>query len=226
MPDLDDMDLERELAAFGRSLPDVDLVDAVRADIEAPVGGWSLGRVAAILLVAAAAVLAIPDAREAAADWLGIGRTSVREVDELPAATSTTARTAPEAAPVDIAAAEKALGFEIALPAAELVGPIRAIEIGEGEVVLTWADVWLTVRPITPETPLYQKFVDSEEGIARPVLADGTPALWVGDGHVIDRAGLRELTGSVLLWATDGAEYRLADADDVATAVAIAESAG
>ena len=92
MPDLDEIDLERELAAFGRSLPDVDLVDAVRADIEAPVGGWSLGRVAAILLVAAAAVLAIPDAREAAADWLGIGRTSVREVDELPAATSTTAQ--------------------------------------------------------------------------------------------------------------------------------------
>ena len=112
------------------------------------------------------------------------------------------------------------------LPSADLVGPIRAIEIGDGEVVVTWDEVWLTVRPVTPDTPLYQKFVDSSDGIAWPTLADGTPALWVGDGHVIDRAGLRELTGSVLLWTVDDVEYRLADAADVAAAAAIADSVG
>ena len=224
MHDIDDAELGHELAALGRVVPDVDLVDAVRADLETPSGRFPLARVAAIVLVALSAVLAIPDVREAAADWFGIGRTAVREVDELPSATSTTSLPAPTDAPADLGAAEDALGSAIRLPSPDLVGPIRAIEIGTDQVVVTWDDVSLTVRPITPDTPLYQKFVDSPDGIERPVLADGTPALWIADGHVIEREGLRELTGSVLLWAVDDVEYRLADAADVGTAVAIAES--
>ena len=153
MHDIDDAELGHELAALGRVVPDVDLVDAVRADLGNQSGRSPLARVAAIVLVALGAVLAIPDVREAAADWFGIGRTAVRGVDELPSATSTTSRPAPIDAPADLGAAEDALGSAIRLPSPDLVGPIRAIEIGTDQVVVTWDDVSLTVRPITPDTP-------------------------------------------------------------------------
>lgn len=225
MTDLDNS-LGHELRSLGAALPEIDVVGAVHAELATEPTPNRLLRAAAIVVLALAAVLAIPDAREAAADWLGIGRTSVSEVDELPAATSTTSLPAETAAPTDIAAAEAALGLDIPLPSDALVGAVRAIDADAQRTIIVWDSVSLTVRPVTADTPLFQKFVDDPDDIERLVLADGADAIWVAADHVILRGDAAEAVGSVLLWTEGDAEYRLADAPDLATAIAIAESVG
>jgi hypothetical protein len=84
-------ELELALTRIGRELdyPDTpELVAPVRqrlAEARRPIS-WRRPLVIALaaLVVAVAAVMAVPQARSAILDWLGIGSVTVRYVDELP----------------------------------------------------------------------------------------------------------------------------------------------
>ena len=85
-------ELELQLTRLGRELDfpaERDLTGAVRRRLAEPTGGrlWSrrtLVVAIAALVVAVAAVMAVPPARSAVLDWLGIGSAEIRFVDELP----------------------------------------------------------------------------------------------------------------------------------------------
>ena len=90
-------ELERTLRELGRELkypPTPDLAPAVRRRLAArPARRWTWPRAAAIafamLVAGAAAVLAVPPARSAVLDWLGIGGVSIERVSTLPRARAT-----------------------------------------------------------------------------------------------------------------------------------------
>ena len=89
------MSLDRELRALGATLewPDSpDVAAAVIARLDAPprprprrAPGRRTALALAVLVAAVAAVLAVPPARTAILDWLGIGGAQIVRVDELPA---------------------------------------------------------------------------------------------------------------------------------------------
>ena len=84
--------LELQLTRLGRELDfplEPDLTGAVMSRVAEPAGRrlWSrrtLVVAIAALLVLVAAVMAVPPARSAVLDWLGIGSAEIRFVDELP----------------------------------------------------------------------------------------------------------------------------------------------
>ncbi len=85
-------ELELQLTRLGRELDfpaERDLTSAVMRRLAEPTGSglWSrrtLVVALAALVVGVAAVMAVPPARSAVLDWLGIGSAEIRFVDELP----------------------------------------------------------------------------------------------------------------------------------------------
>jgi hypothetical protein len=209
--------LAQVLASVGEHLD----TDPATATTPVPVAGrlrasspsrrW-LAVAAALAALVVAATLAIAPVREAVADFLGIGSTSVEVVPE------------PEADPVGLptidegltdlspSAAESRLGH--ALPDVThtpLGEPDRIAAMPEGGVLVAWSDgatsLWIH-DAMMPTDDLYLKLIDAGQD-AEPIDGLGDAALSVTGEHILQTPFRRVRAGTVVLWTDADTEYRL-----------------
>jgi hypothetical protein len=186
---------------------------------------------AAVFVMLLASVIAVAPAREAVANWLGIGAVEVRRGPALPVAPPTTR---PRVHSLD--GARTAVDFTISTPPAAVAGPLLEAAVDPrvpgGLVSLRYRRFTLQELASPPgRAPAIGKVVDPNAR-ADDVDVDGEPGLWVVGAHEIgylDRAGrFRRSTirrsGPVLLWSRDGVTYRVEGLASLAEAQAVAAS--
>ncbi len=241
------MSLERDLRDLGTVLaypPTPELAAPVLARLErrprpslrlAP----RVALVAAVVLaLAVVTVAAVPPAREAVADLLGIGRVQVEVVPELPPV----ADGLQLGRPVTLAEARAAAPVSVLVPT-ELGEPDAVYLAPDGAVSLAWAPrpglpdvagsgVGALLSHLPEEGLLIAKQITVETE-ARAVPVGGETGLWLEGGpHVVfletrpgDAVETRgRLAGNTLLWQRGAATLRLEADVDLPTATRIAES--
>jgi hypothetical protein len=186
---------------------------------------------AAVFVVILASVIVVAPAREAIADWLGIGAVEVRRGPALPVAPPTTRPRAHS-----LGDARTAVDFTISTPPAAVAGPLLEVAVDPrvpgGLVALRYRRFTLQELASSPgRAPVIGKVVDP---LARvdDVDVDGVRGLWIVGAHEIgylDRAGrFRTSTirrsGPVLLWSRGGITYRVEGLASQAEAQAVAAS--
>jgi hypothetical protein len=190
--------LERELAALTSSLdwpetPDVAARVAARLDA-APAPRPRRRRLALVLAVALAAlvaVLAVPPARTAVLDWLGLGSARIEIVDELPALVPTPGLEI-LGDPVDLDEAGARAGFAFAPPPTDEPAPDQVLVAPGGRVSYLWRDgerVRLLVTQFpgraAGEPALVKKLIGSGTAVEQ-FTVDGDRAVWIEGGpHVV-----------------------------------------
>jgi hypothetical protein len=205
-------ELDVALRELGRQVefpPTPDLASAVRGNLERP-RRWSRPLVVAlaVLVVAIGAVLAVPPARTAILDWLGLRSVSIVRVDELPST--------PAVERLD-------LGRKITPEEAPpwLVVPDEkpdSIFTGNGTVSLLWGTpdrVQLLLTEVQGEA-FIEKLVETETRVER-VRVNGQPGVWIEEPHVVFFRDLRgrlrqstgRLAGQTLLWQHGAVTLRL-----------------
>ena len=206
MPELDVA--LRELGRHVEFPPTPDLASAVRGRLARP-RPWRLIAIAlAVLVVAIGAVLAVPPARTAILDWLGLRGVSIVRVDELPPT--------PVAERLDLGrqvTLEKLPGW-VLVPDDEPDG----VYIGHGRVSLLWGTpdrVRLLLTEFQGEA-FIEKLIEPDAPVER-VTVDGEPGAWLEDPHVVIFKDLRgriqestpRLAGKTLLWQDGEVTLRL-----------------
>lgn len=202
---------------------------------------------AAVCAVVATGVVAIAPARQAVADWLGIGAVEIRRSDLPPgAAPSTTSKSSASTVPGAtgpvrtataarrLAAARKVARFTIVTPSLASAGALADVEIDHrvpgGLVALTYERFTLLEIATDPtEPPPLAKLVPGSTPVQR-VTVSGRPGLWIAEAHeigYIDRSGRFESdtvrrSGPVLLWERDGVTYRIEGLRSLEDAQAVA----
>jgi hypothetical protein len=207
MPELDVA--LRELGRHVEYPPTPDLASATRGRLERP-RTWRrpLAIALAILVVAIGAVLAVPPARTAVLDWLGLRHVSIVRVDELP-----------PTEPI----VRLELGREVTLENAPLWVLVPEDEpdkvfLDHGTVNLLWGD---------PERPRLlltefrgEAFIEKlirPDAKVEPVTVNGRAGAWLEEPHVLvfkDPSGrIRDnsarLAGKTLLWEHGEVTLRL-----------------
>jgi hypothetical protein len=182
----------------------------------------------AVLAVALGAVLAVPPARTAILEWLGIKGVRIVHVDKLPPAP---------------AAGNLRLGRQVTLDEARRRAPWLVVPKDQpdrvyynvnGQVTLLWGtptDVRLLLNEFRG-VAFIDKLVQPGSKV-EPVRIDGSPGAWLGDQHVLmyrDPAGnTREstarLVGQTLVWQRGEVTLRLEGDLSKGDAVRIARSA-
>jgi hypothetical protein len=238
--------LERELSALAGAIewpeaPDVGPAVAARLGERPSQRRPRRRRLAiafAVVLAALLAVLAVPPARTAILDWLGIGGVQIVRVDELPAL--------PARRDLDVlgrrttlAAARAGAGFEFAAPPEDEPSPDE-VRLAPGlRVSYLWrrgGDVRLLVTqfPGRVGDPALVKKLAGQSTHVDLFTLDGDAALWLEggphavlfvapDGTIRDDGGW--LAGNTLLVSRDGVTIRVegelarADAVDVVRAM-------
>ena len=222
-------DLERALAALAEDAfpPTPSLARAVGerlAEDEAPPAPrwrWVPAAALAAAVLAALVLLASPGAREAVADWFGIG--GVRIQNDDPGGAPEIGSDLGLGEPVTEAEATDAAGFELRflgdgygspdglfLATAEGFTQVSAVYRGdEGRLLLT------QFRG-SPEVPYLKKLVGADDGI-EVTDVHGALAFWIDQPHEITyrgpdgtlRTDASRLAEKTLLWERDGITYRL-----------------
>jgi hypothetical protein len=223
--------LERELSALGRGIPWPETPD-VAAAVGARLGEEPPRRVRrpphrlaialAVVIAALLAALAVPPARTAILDWLGIGAARIVRVDELPAL--------PAQRDLDVLGQRTTLsdaragaGFALAAPPPDEPSP-GEVRLAPG---LRVSYVWRAgggVRLLVTQFPgrvgdpaLLKKLAGSASRVER-FAVDGKPAVWLEggphavlfvapDGTIRDDQGW--LAGNTLLVDRDGITIRV-----------------
>ena len=201
---------------------------------------------AAAVLALAVTLLASPAAREAVADWLGIG--GIRVTTEDPGESSTPiGNDLGLGDPVTLAEARGSAGFELRFPA-ELGPPDEtylATADGFSQVngvygpplglpaVVPGSDEKLLLTQFLgePDGAYFKKLIEVDPGIDQ-VMVDGLPGLWLGSQHEITYRGpdgtlhkdTSRLAERTLLWERDGVTYRLESGLSKVDAVRVAET--
>lgn len=191
----------------------------------------------AVLAVAVGGTLAVPPARTAILDWLGIRGVEITRVEKLPAL-----RPVEDdlyvGDPATLAQARSRSGHEVVLPRAEGVGGPDGIYVDETlpgrPVSLVWGSVdeprLLVVQ--FDAKPLIEKLATLETDIER-VVVDGEPGLWLsGAPHEFfynDAKGetirdTQRLAGNVLVWERGPLTVRLEGDVSKSEALRIARS--
>jgi hypothetical protein len=221
--------------------PAPDLTSAVRARLEAaPRRRWRPSRRAlvialAVLVVAVAGVLAVPSARTAILEWLGIKGVELEFVDELPPRAVSTDLDLGESTTLE--RAQRRAGFDVVEPPDELGRPIVYFrEPPDGGMVSFLYGRPGSVRVLLSEfrgeyRPFIHKMVRVTTRVV-PVRVDGEPALWLDGAHFIaysDASGVFQslevrITDRVLLWRHDGLTFRLEGDVTRKQAIEIAEA--
>jgi hypothetical protein len=231
-------ELERELRELGRALdlpaPPGDLAARVREAIAggpAPRPGRAPGRRAlvvalAVLVLAALGALAVPQARTAILEWLGLRGASVERVETHPVAP-----TVPDdlglGELVTLAEARELAPFELVEPGAAGLGPPGEVRFepatAGGQVAFVWLDgtgdpeLLLTEFRAPLGFDFVQKLAGPETEVAR-VDVNGEPGLWLeGAPHAfyyLDSAGepreeTLRLARNTLLWERGTLTFRL-----------------
>ena len=140
-----------------------------------------------------------------------------------------------------VAEAERALGFEVAVPA--LLGAPDEVYLGAGSVSLAYREraglprahgtglgLLLTEFRGTADEEFIKKVVDAAGPGVRAVTVDGSPGYWVEGPHRLEVTGpdgvtaRPRLAGNALLWSRGGVTYRLEADVSLPAALAIARS--
>ena len=221
-------ELERELLALGRELdypPTPDVAGAVSgrlARTRAPRGWWVRRRAVAlafvVLAAALAGVLAVPQARTAVLEWLGLRGVAVKRVETLPPSRAAGLELGQL---VRIERAQRFVPYRIQLPDTERGEPDRVylnFRVAGGQVALLLTDGGKRVLFIQFRgSHVAEKLVGPQTTLER-LTVDGAPALWISGrphsfiyrepgGNVA--AEEFRLAGNVLLWERDGLTFRL-----------------
>ena len=207
LPDVDDF-TARVLAQLPTSSPTSRSVAPRRRSVRHRRRRWSVA-VATIVAATTATTLAIPDARAAVAEWLGIDGVRIVRVEQLPPAAPTT--TAPEATtPTDaqllaalgleaqssLESAAASLGLPLRRPTLDGLGPADLIGSGATGRPVQLAQVWRTRASLAGSTAqpdvailLTQLQVGLGGGgfqkmlprgaVIEQVTVDGRPAWWI-----------------------------------------------
>ncbi len=237
-------ELERRLLALGRELDlpaATNLGPRVAARLAERPPRRRRGLVLAlvVLAVAVGAAFAVPQARTAILDWLGIGGVEVERVQTLPqTAPSPDLRLGPA---VPLTEARRRAGYPVAVPT--LPGPPQEVRFAAslpgGQVAL----IWRSKDSRRPRLLLTQfradglTFIEKSGGpgtrIERLSIGDD-PGVWLtGDPHffayrdpatdtIVEETS--RLAGNVLLWQRGDVTLRLEGAKSKAEALAIARS--
>ena len=232
--------LERELAALSDAVewPDSpDLVPAVAPRLDAAPRRWLVRRplaiaVVAVLVAAVLAVLAVPPARTAVLDWLGIGGARIVRVADLsPLPLHQDLEVLGR--PATLAAARAQAGFGFADPPRGEPGPDE-VRLAPGlRVSYLWregADARLIVTqfPGRAGDPALLKKLAGESTVVERLEVDGDAAVWLEggphvalflrpDGLVGEERGW--LAGNTLLVDRDGTTVRVEGAVERSDAV-------
>jgi hypothetical protein len=242
-------DLERELRALGSAIdfpPTPNLAAAVRLRLRAPrertFPAWRvLALAVAALALVAGGVLAVPSARTAVLEWLGLRGVSIERVPE--------SRRVPPGGElalgheVTLAEARELAGFRVHVPRGAGVGEPDAVYfssayVSGGYVSFVYGsseDVRLLVTQFRAriDEGLVQKLIAPGTTVERTSVRGASTGFWIegapheifyvdGDGAVVpDTARLAENT---LLWQLGAVTYRLEGAETLQEAVRIARS--
>jgi hypothetical protein len=226
---MSELELELEVRlrdlASGIEFPETpDLASAVRTPLETP-RRWHPSRRAlaialAVLAVAIAGVLAVPSARTAILEWLGIRGVRLEFVDKLPPRRVT--RNLDLGDQTTLAVARRSAGFDVVAPPGDLGRPLvyfRVPPLG-GMVSFLYGKPG-SIRLVISEfrgdyRPFIQKTL-SNTTAAVPSTVDGQPAIWLEDPHVVEYADesgtfqsdLVRIADRVLLWRHGDLTFRL-----------------
>jgi hypothetical protein len=228
----------RELGRHVEFPPTPDLASGVRRRLGERRRIWwrrPLVIALAVLGVAIGAVLAVPPARTAVLDWLGIRGARITRVEKLPPA--------PAFGNLDLGrritlAEARRRAPWLLVPSAEGVGApdlvSRSAQVPGGKITLLWGtrrDVHLLLTEFRGEA-FIEKLVEPGAKVER-LQVDGSRGAWVGGSHILvyrDRNGLvREdtsrLAGKTLLWQRGEVTLRLEGDFSKEEALRIARSA-
>jgi hypothetical protein len=236
--------LERELQALSSALdwpetPDVSrrVVALMAEDRPRPVVRRRLALALAVVLAALFAVLAVPPARTAVLDWLGIGGAQIIRVDDLPSVSATPGLEILGDS-VTLDEARERAGFPFADPPEGERAPDQVLLAPGMRVTYVWgagdrARLLLTQFPGDATEPgLVKKLVSSATQIDMLDI-DGRRALWLEggphavlfltpDGNVGEDLGW--LAGNTLLVENDGVTVRIEAQIDRDEAIELARS--
>jgi hypothetical protein len=205
------------------AVADAGIADAVAARLDQPVPSHRRLRwlaVAAAIAVLALAVTAIAPAREAIANLLGIGTTTVQHVDRLPPTVPTTL---PPGQGSDRDLRRELHTAGLAAPSRALVGdPVAWRVDAADETVVIWPRVALTQNRTT-DSGVAMKLVPRDAGVVATTVT-GNQALWVPGKHARVVNGTPFASEAALLWFANGTMYRLETATTLEQARAIANS--
>jgi hypothetical protein len=211
-------ELETALRQLGRDVDfpaTPDLASAIGGRLERP--RRSLRPVAiavAILVVAIGAVLAVPSARTAILDWLGLRNVSVVRVDKLPRVKPLRNLDLGEKTTVDEA---KQQVRWLLLPDQKPDAVYMSDSLPGGKVTLLWgtpSSPRLMLTELTGHAYI-EKIVQGDQAV-EPVRI-GDAGAWFSGDHIVmysDRAGIfhegkARLAGNTLVWQVGGTTLRL-----------------
>jgi hypothetical protein len=207
MPELDVA--LRELGRHVEFPPTPDVASAIRSRLQ-PRRMWRrpVAIALAVLVVAVGAVLAVPPARTAVLDWLGLRGVSIVRVDELPPT--------PAIERLD-------LGRKVTLEEAPLWLRVPedkpdSVYVGDGRVSLLWGTPD-RVRLLLTEfrgKAFIEKLIEPDVRVER-VTVNGEAGVWLEEPHVVFFEDLRgrvrrstgRLAGNTLLWQHGEVTLRL-----------------
>ncbi len=249
-------DLERQLRELAPAIEwpaAPNLAPAVRRRIEAEParrfarpGRRALVVAFAVLVVAVGAVLAVPSARTAVLEWLGLRGVTVQRVETLPTVPNrprAAGRARRRRARNRRTRRRDLAGFPLPDAAGTPLGPPDEIrytpDVGNGQVAYIWRDedggiaTLLTVFRAGIDEAYIEKMVDAS-GEFRRVDVDGHSGLWVEGIHFFmyvlpSGEGQNEtarLSRNALLWEDGDRLYRLEGDLTLEQARAIAEDLG
>jgi hypothetical protein len=188
---------------------------------------------AVVVLVSLVLTLAVAPARDAVADWLGIGSTEVRIDPGRGAPDGSLPAIDDGARAVDADGAARALGRELpplAHPATD--APAQFALPVEGGVLVRWPGrdetLWMHEAVMAPSD--YRRKFATDEADVRAVDDLGEDALWVGGAHLLETPARAVAARNVLLWLDERAgaplELRLEGDLDRDEIVALAHALG
>lgn len=204
------------------AVADIGIADGVvaRLDQQVPPRRMRWLAVAAAAIAAIALVVAaIAPAREAVANLLGLGTTTVQRVDRLPATAPTTL---PAGQGNDHELRRELRAAGLAAPSRALVGDPVAWQVDPGEAVVIWPHVALTQNRTT-DAGVAMKLVPRDAAVESTTV-NGNQALWVPGKHARVVGGTPFASQAALLWFADGTMYRLETGATLEQARAIADS--
>jgi hypothetical protein len=202
--------------------PTPDLRPGVRARLEQPRRSrrrWLVVALA-VLAVAVAGVLAVPPARTAILEWLGIEGVKLSFVDRLP--TKAVRGPADLGGRVSPGQAQARAGFRIVTPPGSLGTPrVYFREPPVGGLVTFLYGTPARARLLLSELdgdyrPFLEKTIGQSTNVEE-VDVDGEPAVWIEGTHGVEYADANgnfgfepvRLAGRVLLWQQRGVTFRL-----------------
>jgi len=222
------------LRQLGRHIewpPTPELAPAVRSRIGKRRAWRPVAIALAVLVVAVGAVMAVPPARTAIFEWLGIKGVKITRVEQLPP--TPVVGNLDLGRPVTLAEARRRAPW-LLVPTDAPDSVHYSDSIPGGKVTLLWGtptSVRLLLTEFRGET-FIEKLIQPETNVEE-VTVDGKPGVWLEDRHVVlyrnlkgfTREDTARLVGQTLLWQDGEVTLRLEGDLSKEEALRIARSA-